>query len=719
MRLRKIILLYLLIAFCASGFAQQKKVESIGNTTVLRISQEFPNLTGIEPGSFFEHPYVIEQFSLPDEISFKIISEHTDRYEIHHIKFQEFYKGVKIEGFQVIIHKRSDGSIRTSGYLVQNLDVDVRGYVGEETARLKAHKLTATENIPQASGNQRGELIISRLEDKTEEKWTLMWKISVPNKTIYMDAKTGEVLKTKASSVGIDATATTLYNGVCTIQTSETGGVFRLEDNTRGGGIRTYETYPTPIEDPDNNNVWDDAGHSAAVSAHWALGESFDYFLNIHNWTYAPPSGHDTWINCQVSASSAIGQTDNGNGVIEFKNLAESGFTSGPAVSLETVAHEFSHNMTFSRIGVNFMTYKNENPALGEALADIFGILVDFHVQGSNANYIIGEDWSIATTFNGTTFERDLSNPSAAGYTDTYKGAGWSDLDQYGKSAFMSYWFYLLAEGGQGTNENGLSYTVPKIGRYAVGQIVFQAIAGLTENEEAKFEDARDETIQAAKDIYGPCSMELMSVALAWRAVGLSPTFDFGVQIVVDCNKLHLVHNINQQPYGVQAFTYLTSDCNALRNGQPIVFQAGTEIRLRNGFQSGDNFRAMITPCVTSNLRIAPPSSTDGGHESTELQSATANNMAGNYVNDKQKETEKRAYKSLRIYPNPSNGSVSLQGASIQQVFVYNTLGKQMLNKKINASNGNLNLAEFDNGIYLIKVETENTVETKKIVLNK
>ena len=61
--------------------------------------------------------------------------------------------------------------------------------------------------------------------------------------------------------------------------------------------------------------------------------------------------------------------------------------------------------------------------------------------------------------------ERSMSNPKIYLQPNTYKGDYWGETDNPSKkndwghvhinSGVMNYWFYLLSEGGTGTNDNG------------------------------------------------------------------------------------------------------------------------------------------------------------------------------------------------------------------------------------------------------------------------
>jgi hypothetical protein len=72
---------------------------------------------------------------------------------------------------------------------------------------------------------------------------------------------------------------------------------------------------------------------------------------------------------------------------------------------------------------------------------------------------------------------------------------------------------------------------------------------------------------------------------------------------------------------------------------------------------------------------------------------------------------------ALKYYPNPVKDVVTLSNRTIiTAVAIYNTLGQQLAVIPVNAFDAKINLAEFANGIYLIKVVAENGEKTIKII---
>jgi hypothetical protein len=84
---------------------------------------------------------------------------------------------------------------------------------------------------------------------------------------------------------------------------------------------------------------------------------------------------------------------------------------------------------------------------------------------------------------------------------------------------------------------------------------------------------------------------------------------------------------------------------------------------------------------------------------------------------------EYSATQGLDVYPNPSNGLFNIDLSSFNSedvtLKVYNIVGKEIINKKVtNASNNyNIDLTNQPEGMYIIKVLTENKKYISKVVI--
>ena len=71
----------------------------------------------------------------------------------------------------------------------------------------------------------------------------------------------------------------------------------------------------------------------------------------------------------------------------------------------------------------------------------------------------------------------------------------------------------------------------------------------------------------------------------------------------------------------------------------------------------------------------------------------------------------------VRIYPNPSKGTVNIEAANIMEVSVYNTLGQLIVRKEIAGNQPTIDLQSMPEGLYLFRVKTENGVFIKRVAI--
>ncbi len=71
----------------------------------------------------------------------------------------------------------------------------------------------------------------------------------------------------------------------------------------------------------------------------------------------------------------------------------------------------------------------------------------------------------------------------------------------------------------------------------------------------------------------------------------------------------------------------------------------------------------------------------------------------------------------LSVYPNPTSNSVKIVSEKkIQKIAVFNLFGQTVFTKKIDAENTTIDLSSFANGVYMLKISSENSSIFKKII---
>jgi len=72
---------------------------------------------------------------------------------------------------------------------------------------------------------------------------------------------------------------------------------------------------------------------------------------------------------------------------------------------------------------------------------------------------------------------------------------------------------------------------------------------------------------------------------------------------------------------------------------------------------------------------------------------------------------------SIRLYPNPTNGIITIEGNNITQCEILNLAGQTIQIVPYFEGNTLIDLSGFDKGIYLLKTKLNNIIRVDKIIL--
>lgn len=76
------------------------------------------------------------------------------------------------------------------------------------------------------------------------------------------------------------------------------------------------------------------------------------------------------------------------------------------------------------------------------------------------------------------------------------------------------------------------------------------------------------------------------------------------------------------------------------------------------------------------------------------------------------------ALQNIRLFPNPANSSFQIAGVdSNSKITVYDAIGQVVYNADIAVGN-NIDIEEWNAGIYLVKIEYKDFVKVTKLVKN-
>lgn len=482
-------------------------------------------------------------FDLDDKTVLKATSSTIDNMGWKHHRIQQFYNDIPIEGAAYILHEK-DGLIqKANGDIATNIN---KNKTAQITAKDAVSKLLGKVNAKKYAWEEGSYESMIKHQKKDEEasffptaelvyynadfhnknsQFELCYKIDVytiePFERFwyYVDVEDGEIIDkvTRLMSNCSSGSGSTNYVGTVNISTTKVGNQYHLKNGCGGQVIETYDAQNTFDKDyicfSDSDNNWTQNYHKSAVETHWGAQKSYEYFLNTHNLRSYDGNGAEilSWVHLGQDLFNAFWD---GNAML-FGD-GDGSFTS--LTSLDIVAHEFTHAVTQNSSN---LIYRNESGALNESFSDIFGTVVEriYDPNPSDRDWYVGED--AHTTGTGL---RDMSNPNAKEHPDTYNGDYWytGNYDNGGvhyNSGVQNFWFYLLVEGGNGTNDLGISYNVQGIGLTKAAKIAYRNLTVYL-NRYSTYDDAKDGAIGAATDLYGANSNEVLQVRNAWCAVG-------------------------------------------------------------------------------------------------------------------------------------------------------------------------------------------------------
>lgn len=82
-------------------------------------------------------------------------------------------------------------------------------------------------------------------------------------------------------------------------------------------------------------------------------------------------------------------------------------------------------------------------------------------------------------------------------------------------------------------------------------------------------------------------------------------------------------------------------------------------------------------------------------------------------------ETIKNSDLKIQLYPNPVNEQLFIKSFETiaTNVEIYNAIGKRVLKQKYSSNNVKLNLNGFVKGVYFVKIATEATTISRKVIV--
>ncbi len=71
------------------------------------------------------------------------------------------------------------------------------------------------------------------------------------------------------------------------------------------------------------------------------------------------------------------------------------------------------------------------------------------------------------------------------------------------------------------------------------------------------------------------------------------------------------------------------------------------------------------------------------------------------------------------IYPNPTSGDLNINATAMTHVSVYNAMGQMVYDQNVTGDNMILNMGQYEAGVYMVRIDTENGSSVKRITVVK
>ena len=516
----------------------------------------------------------------------------TDRFGRTHVRLQQLYKGLEVDGCELIVHFGADGGVyEVNGDYLEGISLD-------------------TTPLTEAPG---ATLVIYCAGDDAAAA-RLAWKRHEGSRDVFVDARTGEVIHVRrrapmaqaskikpdelpfdADAVILAASSSPLPEGTATTVIgslpAQQGGAVVSVGATLGADGKTYLTTrnASGIEIAVLDGPAAPRFRDAAKAAYQADDEDwFDSFHEKATFTaYSDSPDEDpenalaivynisTVLDYYAAAFDRSSYDGRGGRVAAWRfwnqniNDIDKGFenafwysmndggarTNGcfffgydltgvrSETSLDTCGHELTHGITSWSADLQ---YEAESGALNESFSDIIGVACEFAAQPRAAdpeNPKPGEaDWLFDEDSGETA--RSFANPKRFDQASRYKGLNWVDTSDvsedndnggvHGNSGVQNFFFYLLSEGGRGANE-GVGYDLQGIGVEKAVQIAYLALTAYCgpRTDYAAVTSCWD---SAALDLVESgvlTAADHAALAPAWAAVmGSAATFDGAGEVV-------------------------------------------------------------------------------------------------------------------------------------------------------------------------------------------
>lgn len=416
----------------------------------------------------------------------KLTARAADPLGLKHDWFQQEIDGVPVYGARVGVHRDPKGKVVRS--LTNYFIPDVVPAGTKPTLTPEAAVAAAGRAMSGGKAGKQPELLL--LPDEPDPgkpvPATLVWRVPMASDdgrstVFFIDAlSTGRIVKFEPGHLEFKERK-----------------VWDLNNNARTNDPPARTEGGPAASVAEVNKIYDNSGHF------------YDYMKSTF--------GRDSWDG-EGATMEAFARYSNNRDHSPVKNAFFDPLTGqtmfGEDVStLGIVSHEWQHGITYST--ANLFSFF-QGGALHESFSDVFAAFTENAVRGSTS-WKAGEGSALGVI-------RDLTNPSAI---QVFDGSRYPDH-------YSKYWLSCLDAGGVHINSTIPSHAWyilnTRIGIQKTAEIAFRDLTIML-GERSRFSDTRSGAIQAAADLYGKNSPEMLETWRAFGAVGIDGEYESPRQV--------------------------------------------------------------------------------------------------------------------------------------------------------------------------------------------
>lgn len=442
------------------------------------------------------------------------------------VEFAQEIDGLPVEGCMLSVHFDKQGAVASvSGHVLEDKTLASAGgaEIPESEAVETAKRQFTYESL---KDEPKAEKLIAGIGDKNHTVFKVSIHYLKPNVGsyfVYVDAHTGEVLKTEnrirndgpATGSGVDVQGKTrnlnlyyskgnyyMYNAVNPAAT----GIYTL---SLSNGTDVYDDVYN------SKNTFDTDYFKAPVSAHYFAGRVLDFYRKLFGRNSLDGNGMriDSYTHYGVDYSNAFWDGaeivyGDGDGVSDTSYCAD----------LDVVGHEMTHGVTEYAADLE---YHNQSGALDESFADVFGVLIEtydkYGVDSGGfwkfdpADWVVGDEVCLPGSPCGAAF-RSLADPGLYDQPDNMK--------EYRSLPDTEEGDYGGVHANSGIPNKAAYLIAGEIGMEATARIYYRALENYLYYYNG-FEIAMNDLIQSAKDLYGSGSPAVGAIRNAFVEVGV------------------------------------------------------------------------------------------------------------------------------------------------------------------------------------------------------